>query len=145
MGASSSIANSGAYECVVTRILNAPRELVFRAWSDPEIRAKWFGPKDFTATIIEDDVRPGGAYHFHVRGPNYDDHWRGVYREVVAPERLVFTWANDTLVTVTFEDLGATTRLTLRHTGFPAEAIRDEHTHGWSSTLERLGELLEAA
>ena len=141
MEASSNVATN-APECVIVRVFDAPRELVFRAWSDPEQRAKWFGPKDFTATIIEDDVRSGGAYHFHVRGPDYDDHWRGVYREVVVPERLVFTWGGDTLVTVTFEDLGGKTRLTLRHTGFPNESIRDQHTRGWNSTLDRLGEFV---
>ena len=68
---------------------------------------KWFGPKDFSATVIENDVRTGGTYHFHMRGPNYDDHWRGTYREVVPPERLVFTWpaGPDSIVTVTFEDV----------------------------------------
>ena len=146
MGASSNIAtNTEKFECLITRIFDAPRERVFEAWAKAEHRAKWFGPKDFTATVIEDDVRTGGAYHFHMRGPNYDDHWRGVYREVVVPERLVFTWGGDTVVTVTLEDLGGKTRLTLRHEGFPSASIRDEHTHGWSSTLERLGELMETA
>jgi len=153
MGASSNIASSAGFECVVTRVFDAPRSLVFKMWTDPEHRAKWFGPRGFTATIIENDVRPGGAYHFHMRGPNYDDHWRGIYREVIEPERLVFTWLprhrgvpiNDTLVTVTFEDVNGKTRLTLRHATFPTEAIRDDHTGGWNSTLDRLAELVEMA
>ena len=120
MGASSSVSTAAGFECVITRVFDAPRELVFELWTDPKHLAQWFGPKDFTANIIENDVRSGGAYHFHMRGPNYDEHWRGIYREVVTPERLVFTWGpwirastGDTLVTVTFEDVGGKTRLTL--------------------------------
>lgn len=150
MGASSNVAGSAGFECVVTRVFDAPRDRVFKAWTDPEQRVKWFGPTGFTATIIENDVRPGGAYDFHMRGPNYDEHWRGVYREVITPERLVFTWGpwlrastGDTLVTVTFEDLGGKTRLTLRHATFPTEAMRDDHARGWNSTLDRLAEVLQ--
>jgi uncharacterized protein YndB with AHSA1/START domain len=150
MGASSNVSTGAGFECVITRIFDAPRELVFEMWTDPKHLAKWFGPKDFTATIIENDVRPGGAYHFHMRGPNYDDHWRGIYREVIVPERLVFTWGGgsppppqSTLVTVTFEDVDGKTRLTLRHATFPTEAMRDDHNGGWNSTLDRLAELVQ--
>ena len=152
MGASSNVSTGAGFECVITRVFDAPRELVFGMWTDPKHLAKWFGPKGFTATIIENDVRSGGTYHFHMRGPNYDDHWRGVYREVVAPERLVFTWGGgsppppaSTVVTVTFEDVNGKTRLTLRHATFPSEAMRDDHTRGWNSTLDRLAELVEEA
>ncbi len=152
MGASSNIPSSAGFECVITRVFDAPRALVFKAWTDSEARAKWFGPQGFTATIIENDARTGGAYHFHMRGPNYDEHWRGVYREVITLERLVFTWGpwirastGDTLVTVTFEDVGGKTRLTLRHATFPTETMRDDHTRGWNTTLDRLAELVEMA
>ncbi len=146
MGAGSNLAASER-EVVISRIFDAPRELVFKAWTDPEHLVKWFGPKDFSATVIESDVRTGGTYHFHMRGPNYDDHWRGVYREVKPPERLVFTWpaGPDSLVTLTFEDLGGKTRLTLRHGVFETVEARDRHEHGWNSSLDCLAEYLKVA
>jgi uncharacterized protein YndB with AHSA1/START domain len=151
MDTESSIATGAGHEVVITRIFDAPRSLVFKAWTDPEHLAKWFGPKGFTATIIENDARTGGAYHFRMRSPDYDQNWRGIYREVVAPERLVFTWpttarhpeVTDTIVTVTFEDIAGKTRLTLRHAIFETIAQRDDHNGGWNSALDRLGELVE--
>lgn len=149
MGASSNIGGGPASEreVLITRIFDAPRELVFKAWTDPEHLAKWYGPKDFTATIIEADVRTGGAYHFHMRGPNYDDHWRGVYREVKPPERLVFTSpaGPDSIVTLTFEDLGGKTRLTLHHGIFSTVGDRDLRKNGWSSSLDCLADYLKVA
>ena len=114
----------------------------------------WFGPEGFKATIVQNDVRPGGAYHFHILGPNYEANWRGIYREVIEPERLVFTWPNaasppgqndDTLVAVTFEDVNGKTRLTLRHGMFVSEALRDDHTRGWNSSLDCLADYLKVA
>ena len=145
MGASGNIGSER--EVLITRIFDAPRELVFKAWTDPEHLVKWYGPKGFTATVIEAEVRTGGTYHFHMRGPNYDDHWRGVYREVTPPERLVFTWPRGpaSVVTLTFEDLGGKTRLTLHHGLFETIESRDQHNHGWNSSLDCLDEYLKAA
>jgi uncharacterized protein YndB with AHSA1/START domain len=144
MGASSNVSSNAGFEVVITRVFDAPRSLVFRAWTDPEMLLHWFGPKDFTATIIQNDARTGGEYHFHMRGPNYDDHWKGVYREVVPPERIVFTWpaGPDSIVTVTFEDLDGKTRLTLHHGKFETVAARDDHERGWGSSLECLTDYL---
>jgi uncharacterized protein YndB with AHSA1/START domain len=148
MGTSSNVAaNAAEREVVITRIFDAPRSLVFKAWTEPEHMVKWFGPKDFTAAIIQNDLRPGGAYDFHMRGPNYDDHWKGIYREVVPPERLVFTWpaGPDSLVTVIFEELDGKTKLTLRHGIFETVAARDNHHRGWSSTLDSLADYVKVA
>ena len=154
MGTESSIAGvTAGHEVVITRIFNAPQSLLFKAWTDREHLAKWFGPRGFTTTIIENDARTGGAYHFRMRGPNVDEYWRGIYREVVAPERLVFTWptttrhpeVTDTVVTVTFEDVGGKTRLTLRHATFATIAHRDDHNGGWNNAFDRLAELVESA
>jgi uncharacterized protein YndB with AHSA1/START domain len=153
MEASSSTASSAGHEVVITRILDAPRALVFKAWTDPEHLAKWFGPRGFSTTVIENDARTGGAYHFHMRAPNVDDHWRGTYREVIAPERIVFTWpttmrhpeVTGTIVTVTLQDVGGKTRLTLRHATFQTIAQRDDHNGGWNSALDRLTEFVESA
>src|SRR5687767_10583384 len=127
---------------VLTRVFDAPRELVFTAWSSPQHLAKWFGPKNFTLPFCETDFRPGGAYRLCMRGPDGKDYWlEGVYREIVEPERIVLTWerngADDphpghTLVTVTFDDVAGKTRLTLRQATFDATESRDGHQHGWT-------------
>jgi uncharacterized protein YndB with AHSA1/START domain len=136
---------------VITRIFDAPRSLVYKAWTDPERMVQWMGPRGFTGTILALDMRPGGAYRFHLRGPDGEDHWQqGVCREAVEPERLSFTyaWADaqgnptrpETVVTLTFEDLGGRTRLTLHQAVFESVTARDLHQGGWSSSLDRLAE-----
>jgi uncharacterized protein YndB with AHSA1/START domain len=154
MGASSSIVtNSSERELVITRVFDAPRSLVFKAWTEPEHMVKWFGPQGFTSTILRNDLRPGGAYRIYMRGPEGDDHWtQGVYREIVEPERLVMagSWADsegnptrpETILTLTFEEHGGKTKLTLRQALFESVTARNEHQHGWSSSFERLAEYL---
>ena len=142
-------------EIVVTRVFDAPRELVFEAWTDPEQVVQWWGPFGFTTTIHEMDVRPGGVWRFVMHGPDgtdYDNHV--VFDEVVKPERLVYRHGggeeNDIKefhVTVTFdEDDGGKTRLTLRLVAeSPAERDRMVEfgaLEGGKQTLERLAEYL---
>jgi len=133
---------------VIIRLLNAPRDVVFRAWTDPSRVRQWWGPKDFPATDMEMDVRPGGAWRGRLRSTEDGrilSH-RGVFREVVPPERLAFTFAWDeegergleTLVTVTFVDEGGKTRMTLRQAPFKSEAERDGHVGGWNRAFDRL-------
>jgi uncharacterized protein YndB with AHSA1/START domain len=139
-------------ELIVTRILDAPRALVFRAWTEPERAAMWWGPQGFETISCCMDVREGGNWRLSMRSPEGSVHTkRGTYREVVAPERLVLTYAwedaeghigQETLVTVTFDDLGHKTRLTLHHTGFESVASRDSHYGGWSSCMERFAAFL---
>jgi uncharacterized protein YndB with AHSA1/START domain len=135
-------------ELTVTRDLNAPRERVFAAWTDKRKAAIWWAPQDCTPLSCEMDLRPGGAWHRRLLIPDGSVITkRGVYREVVAPERLVFTYTTDfadgttdpeTLVSVTLEDLGGNrTRLTLRHTAFQTDLSRLAHLGGWTSCLER--------
>jgi uncharacterized protein YndB with AHSA1/START domain len=141
-----------APELVITRLLDAPRSLVFKVWVQPEHLARWWGPKGFTLLSCETDVRPGGSWVRVMRAPEGTKHIkRGVYREIVEPERLVFTYVNEdadgsfgpeTVVTVTFEEQGAKTRLTLHQTGFDSTALRDGHEGGWTSCLERFAEYL---
>lgn len=144
----------GELELVITRIFNAPRALVWRAWTDPAHLAQWWGPRGFTLPTCELDLRPGGAYRFHMRGPENDDHWmRGVFREIVPPERLVSAggWTEadgtprgpQTLLAVTFEELGDKTKVTLRHSGFESVSACDEHRNGWNSSLDCFAEYLE--
>jgi uncharacterized protein YndB with AHSA1/START domain len=139
-------------ELTVTRVIDAPRVLVFKAWTEPEQIARWWGPKGFTTVESEMDVRPGGAYRSVMRSPEGTDHRKvGVYREIVAPERIAFTfaWEDDEgrlgpelLVTVTLEDMGSRTRLTLHQSGFNRVEWRDSHMVGWTSCLERFAEYM---
>jgi uncharacterized protein YndB with AHSA1/START domain len=143
-------------ELVITRIFDAPRKVVYNAWADPEQMVKWLGPKGFTGKIEKMDARPGGSYRFYMRDPEGGDHWQqGVFREIVEFERIVqtYAWADaagnptrpETLLTVTFEDYGAKTKLTLRQAVFESVTARDMHRSGWTSVLDRLEEFLAQA
>jgi uncharacterized protein YndB with AHSA1/START domain len=139
-------------ELSITRLFDAPRALVFKAWTEPERAVRWWGPRGFTIAHCEMDTRPGGAYRICMRSPEGAEHWqRGVCREIVAPERLVFTFAwedaegrpgHETMVTVTFAEDGGKTRLTLRQAVFETVTARDLHQGGWTSALECLAEYL---
>jgi uncharacterized protein YndB with AHSA1/START domain len=140
-------------ELVMTHLFDAPRALVWAAWTERQHLERWQGaPKGFTVTTAETDIRPGGAFRICMRSPEGVDHWlQGVYREVVAPERLVFThtWLDaqkkpttETLVTITFAERGPKTELTLRQTGFKSDESRAGHEGGWASTFERLADYL---
>lgn len=140
---------------VITRIFDAPRSLVFKAWTEPERLVRWWGPQGFTTPTCKMDVRPGGAFRICMRSPEGTDHWlRGVYREIVAPERLVCTWAwedaegkpgHETLLRVTFAEQGGKTKLTLHQAVFESVTARDAHQGGWASSLDRLAEYLGKA
>jgi uncharacterized protein YndB with AHSA1/START domain len=132
----------------VKRTFAAPREKVFQAWTDPKIMTKWFArcKNCPPAQIQEADVRPGGRYRVVVvdeKGKAYRG--RGVYREVRAPERLVFTWSwdhddyGDSFVTVDFHALGQSnfTEVTLTHELLP-ERVREEHRQGWGECFDML-------
>lgn len=139
-------------ELVITRILDAPRDVVFRAWTEPDRVARWWGPQGFVTTYCDMDIRPGGAFRVCMRSPAGAEHWKqGIYREIVAPERLVFTFAwedaegkpgHQTLVTVTLADRGGRTELTLHQAVFETAPARDDHRRGWTSTLQRFAEYL---
>jgi len=145
-------------ELVLTRVFAAPRPLVFQCWTDSEHMKNWFGPRMFTNPTCQLDVRTGGTWRIVMRGPDGTEHVAtGVYQEVIPNERLVFTnIAEDSngarllegITTVTFEDHGAGTKLTLRTrmTGLvpAAPAMLDGMEAGWSQSLDRLTEELEA-
>jgi len=140
-------------ELRITRVFDAPRRLVFDAWTKPEHLEHWQGaPRGFTVTTHDVDLRPGGAFRICMRSPEGVDHWlQGVYREIVKPERLVFTHAwldtqekpgKETLVTITLVERGGKTELTLHQTGFGSVESRNGHREGWTSTFDRLAEYL---
>ncbi|MDB5337901.1 MAG: hypothetical protein JWN70_3520 [Planctomycetaceae bacterium] len=164
-------AESDDLDFVITRMFDAPRTLVFQAWTDPKHVANWWGPKGFANPVCTMDVRPGGAHRVVMRSPDGVDYpVTGFFKEIVEPERLVMTmdcsehpaeWhdavkpdrePNDTnpvgvmIQTVTFEDVDGKTRLTIR-TRFKSRAIQQAMlklgmTEGWSSSLDRLADEL---
>jgi uncharacterized protein YndB with AHSA1/START domain len=169
-------ANSAATNDIIfTRVLDAPRELVWKAWTERKHMAQWWGPKVFTNPICEMDVRPGGAYRIVMRSPDGVDYpLKGVYREVVRPALLVMVmdlsehpdaWHDlvdpkrdkskgrpplNPVCTVTFAgEAGGKTKLTIRMS-FATAALRDALVKmgmeaGWSQSLDRLAELLGKA
>jgi uncharacterized protein YndB with AHSA1/START domain len=156
MAARSDTPKSADLELVITRVFDAPRDLVWKAWTEPERMARWFGPRGFASTVLRHELYPGGAYRIHMRGPEGDDHWtQGVFREVASPERLVMagSWADaagnptgpETLLTILLEEQGSRTKLTLHNAGFESVTSRDAHQRGWNSALDCLGEYLVAA
>lgn len=140
---------TSAHELVITRTYKARRALVFACWTEAEHLEHWQGaPEGFTVTFNEANIRPGGSFKLCMRSPEGVDHWvQGTYVRVVKPELLEFThsWldaegrpGHETLVTVTFEQRGTGTELTLRQRGFTSAGSRNGHEQGWSSTIERL-------
>jgi len=146
-------------EIVVTHVFDAPRELVWRAWTEPEHFRKWWGPAHFTSPVCRMDLRVGGAYLWSMRSPRGQDFYNtGVYREIVPLERLVCThslsdqngravppshygmpgdWPMETLVTVTLEDDHGRTRMTLRQSGMPAGSPSGAGA-GWKQAFDKL-------
>ena len=133
-------------ELFIERVFDAPRSLVFGAWSEPKHLMRWFAPKGFTVPACEMDFRVGGRYRLCMRSPEGRDYWvHGVYREIVAPERIVWTGTleddgNETLTTITFADHDGKTKLTVHQTySFESDSTRGA-PQGWAETLERLAE-----
>ena len=141
-------------ELVIERVFNAPRELVFQAWTDREHLRQWLGPRDHPARELTMDVRPGGRWRACLRSiETGNDLWvGGVYRELVPPERLVFTFAweeegergLETIVAITLTERDGKTHMTFRQTPFQSDGERDGHRGGWTSSLDRLDDLLAA-
>lgn len=158
---------------VISRVFDAPRDLVWKAFTDPEHMKQWWGPKGFTVIAAKMDLRPGGSYHYGMKAPNGMAMW-GLfrYREVTPPERLVFIncfsdenggvtrhpaspqWPLEMLSTFTFQELpGGKTMFTIRwsaHNAKPEEqqvfdASHDSMTQGWSGTMEQLEAYLAKA
>ena len=144
-----------APELVIERLFDAPRELVWRAWTDPEQMLKWGGPRSHPITHGEGEFKVGGKWRTIMDGTLHgqDLCHGGVYREIIEPKRLVYTFAwtehpkmadNEMLIELTFEELAPKkTKVTLRQTQFLNVEQRDGHTIGWSGTFDRLGEFLK--
>jgi uncharacterized protein YndB with AHSA1/START domain len=143
-------------EITITRVFAAPRTVVFRAWTDAAQLAQWWGPKGFTNPVCEIDARVGGAIRIHMRAPDGNIYpMNGEIRELVPPERLVFTNnaideagnpITEGLTTVTFADEGGKTRLTLHTRGHAmvekAIAYLQGMETGWTMSIDKLEALL---
>ena len=159
--------SSTQQELVIERIFDAPRELVWKAWTDPEHVKRWWGPKGFTSPACELDLRVGGKYLWAMRSSEGQDLWStGVYREIVPLERIVCTnsFADENgnvvpashygitadlplemLATVTFEELDGKTKLTLEHSIPASLAEQVGAREGWSESFDKLAETLANA
>lgn len=153
-------------ELVIQRLFDASRELVFRAWTQPELLMRWWGPRAFTTPFCKLDLRVGGGFHLCMRSADNQDMWvTGVYRDLVAPERIVCTdsFADadgnvvpasrygmpediplEMLLTITFEDYQGKTKMTLRHAGLPS-SLHQDASGGWNESLDKLAEQLALA
>ncbi len=156
-------------ELVITRIFNAPRDLVWKAWTEPERLKQWWGPKGYTSTVWKADIRVGGKSFSNMRSPDGKDFWStGVYREIVPLERIVITdsfadeqgnvvpasnygvsadFPLELLITVTFEEQEGMTKLTLRHSGIRGLSDMDRRNmeQGWNESFDKLEEYLQKA
>lgn len=135
-------------EIVTTRVVDAPRERVWRAWTDRAQVAQWWGPNGFTSTIHEMDLRPGGVWQFVMHGPDGVDYKNNsIFEEIVRPERLVYTHVSGPKfqATATFDEHGGKTTVTTRML-FDTAAERDRTVkvfgavEGARQTLERLNQ-----
>jgi uncharacterized protein YndB with AHSA1/START domain len=146
----SGTATASDLDLVINRTFDAPRDVVWKAWA--ERMGEWSAPKGFSIPVGEGDVRPGGKWHASMKGSDgVELNLGGVYREVVPPERLVFThaWQDangrsspETVVTVVLIDRGDKTEMNFRQTGFDSVGARDGHAGGWGSSFDRLAELV---
>ncbi|MEA2415096.1 MAG: hypothetical protein QOI58_1753 [Thermoanaerobaculia bacterium] len=166
------LAAEHADDFVITREFDAPRDLVFKAWTEPERLAQWWGPKGFTVKVANIDLRPGGMFHYGMVGPDGSEMWgKFIYREITPPERMVFivsfsdesggttrhpmapTWPREMLNTVTLTEHGETTTLTLRSSAYAAseeeratfKAGHSSMQGGFTGTFDQLAAYLAKA
>lgn len=157
--------NPSDQEVLISRVLNAPRELVFRAWTEPAMLERWYAPHGCTFELTRMDLRVGGGFHHCIHNPRFKDCWiSGTFLEVVPPERIVYSlhfsdetgrrltpveagreagWPEELTTTVTFEELGGGTRVTIHQTVTEAFAKQTGAHPSWLQMLDRLELLLE--
>jgi uncharacterized protein YndB with AHSA1/START domain len=139
------VTKSTPRELIISRVFDAPRALVFEAWTKPEHMVHWFGPNGFTLPVCEMDFRVGGKCRFCMRASDGNEHYaQGIYREVVPAERIVWTSSfedvpgSEILTSVTFADHEGKTKITVHQTySFESESTRGAR-QGWTETLEHL-------
>jgi|SRR5579863_8040554 len=138
----------------LSRVVNAPSERVFAAWTKPEALKRWWGPPGFTTPSAEVDLRIGGAYKLAMKSPDGETHVVfGTFIEIEAPKKLAYTWAweeddgapsHESVVTVEFKPKGATTEIVLTHERLANAESRDKHIDGWNGCFDHLEQVLAA-
>ena len=141
------------HELVITRVLDAPRELVWQAWTEREHITRWLFPKDFTLLFSDGDVRAGGKWRSGIRAPDGEESvMGGEYSEVTPPQRLAFShgWENSKLhpghftqIVVELEAMEGKTKMIFTQSNLATVASRDGHSEGWSGVIENLAAYLE--
>ena len=148
----------------ITRVFDAPRNLVFKAWTEPERLRRWWSPKDFTCPFSKVDLRPGGGYLNCMRSPEGRDYWsQGIYREIVEPERIICTdsfadengnpvspqeygmspdWPNEAIIETTFTEHDGKTEVTIQHSPIKPGDEREMCRQGWNECLDKLDDYL---
>lgn len=156
--------NLNENELIITRCFNAPRELVWKAWTEPEFIKKWWGPKFFISPYSDIDLRIGGKYLNCLRSPEDEDYWStGTYKEIIPLEKLSCTdsfsdehgnilpaayygmisdFPLEMLVTVIFEDIEGKTKMTLMHSFLPEGQTRELTAKGWDESFDKLSQEL---
>jgi uncharacterized protein YndB with AHSA1/START domain len=136
---------------IIERVFKTSPEKVFKAWTDPAILVKWWGPEGFDTPECKMDVRPGGAWRSTMVSPEGKPHTvSGVYREISPPKRLVMTWGweedgkrgHETVVDLTFEPTPGGTKMRLVQSVFETASSRDGHSQGWNSSFNDLERIL---
>ncbi|CAN5367160.1 SRPBCC domain-containing protein [soil metagenome] len=132
----------------IKRFINAPRDRVYTAWTDPARLKEWFGPEDVQTLNFTADVRVGGRYRWDLISPDGEEMTAfGEYRELIPGRKIVFTWkwdddenwtAHDSVVTVELTDHDSGTDVRLTHVQLPSKESRDRHSEGWNSLLDKL-------
>ncbi len=136
----------------IVRTFDASPEVVYRAWTDPSVIKRWFGPTvEFSTPIAEVDLKVGGKYRIGMKSPDGELYVAiGTYREIIPNEKLVFTWRwesesseiSDTLVTIEFKKSGQNTEMVFTHENFATEELAKDHQEGWEGALLKLSTLI---
>ena len=156
-------AGAGAklHELSITRVFNATRDVVYEAFTNAAHTRQWMGPRGFVATYVEQDAKPGGKWRACLHQTeawkgrtDFPDLWQcGIFKEIVPPERLVYTFAwegqggqptRETVITIHFTELGGDrTKMNFHQAFFDSVEQRDGHNEGWNSSFDRLGDYVE--
>jgi uncharacterized protein YndB with AHSA1/START domain len=156
MAASARDASTEERTLVITRVFDAPRELVFKMWSDPSHLLMWMGPREYPAMKVDNDFRVGGKWRIGLRSTDgAEDLWQsGIYREIEEPRKLAFTFAwegikggtppRETFVSIELDDAGGKTCMTFNQFLFDTVENRDGHNYGWNSAFDRFDAYLAA-
>jgi len=158
--------NKSNNELIITRVFDAPRERVWKAWTDSEMLKRWWGPKGFSSPVAKFDLKVGGKYLNCMRSPEGKDYWStGVYRKIMEPEQLIMTdsfadqegnvvpathyglgadFPLEMQISVMFEEQTGRTKLTLKHSGTAGVNEKDlsDMEQGWNQSFDKLAELL---